>query len=101
MRTDLISNAAMIISTGDIFQLAGSVPAFLQARYFLPSGIFNLNNWAVNWQGSRPYWTLGAISVNNGVLTTSPYVSGAVNYSVVTGTATLLGPIALSTRPVG
>lgn len=54
----------------------------------LPGGTFNLNNWAANWQGSRPFSTLSTISVSNGVLTISSYASVAVNNSVVTAAAT-------------
>jgi cyanophycinase len=44
----------------------------IQVDDVTPGGTFNLNNWSANYQGSRPDSTLSTISVNNGVLTTTP-----------------------------
>jgi cyanophycinase len=61
----------------------------IQADRVTPGGSFNLNDWAANYQGSRPDSTLFTISVTGGVLTTSPSAGAAANTNTLAGTATV------------
>jgi cyanophycinase len=65
----------------------------IQVDRVTPGGNFDLNNWAANFQGTRPDSTLFTISVSGGVLTTTPFAVGSANKSGSTGTA------AISIRP--
>jgi len=60
----------------------------IQVDDVTPGGSFNLNDWAANFQGSRPDSTLSSISVTNGVLSTTPLAGVAAKNIALAGAAT-------------